>query len=219
MINSSPTTPQDQLRTFWNQRFASEVYAYGTAPNDFLRLQADRLQPLPTGAPVLCLADGEGRNGVWLAGQGFAVTSVDLSDAGLAKANALAARQGVTISTVNADVTSYELGQSRWAAIVNIFMHLPSQSRRDLHRRCVAAMQPGGLFVYEAYGPGQLALGTGGPKDPDLLPSLADVLHDFVGLDGTETLHQFAGVRPVIEGALHSGNGEVVQVVVRRTAD
>ncbi len=217
---SSSSSPQEQLRSFWNQRFAPEAYAYGTAPNDFLAQQAERLQALPAGAPVLCLADGEGRNGVWLAGQGFAVTSVDLSDAGLAKAQALAAQRGVSITTVHADVTSFELAPAHWAAIVCIFLHLPSQQRRNLHRRCAAALQPGGLFIHEAYSPGQLALGTGGPKDADMLPTLADLTQDFADLDsvdGLTTEHQFAGVRPVIEGALHSGNGEVVQLVLRRT--
>lgn len=214
--SSSTPSPQEQLRNFWNQRFAAEAYAYGTAPNDFLAQQTERLQLLPQGAPVLCLADGEGRNGVWLAGQGFAVTSVDLSDAGLAKAQGLAAQRGVSITTVQADVMRFELAASHWAAIVCIFLHLPSQQRRALHQRCAAALQPGGHFIHEAYGPGQLALGTGGPKDPDMLPALADLQQDFAGLPGLTVQHQFAGVRPVIEGALHSGNGEVVQLVLRR---
>jgi hypothetical protein len=221
MDQSTPYTPspQEQLRSFWNQRFAADAYAYGTTPNDFLAQQAERLQGLPDGAPALCLADGEGRNGVWLAEQGFAVTSVDLSDAGLAKTQALAAQRGVPITTLQADVTSFELAASHWAAIVCIFLHLPSQQRRALHRRCAAALQAGGLFIHEAYGPGQLPMGTGGPKDPDMLPTLADLQQDFAGMDGYTIEHQFAGVRPVIEGALHSGNGTVVQMVMRRSLD
>ncbi|MEY2688455.1 MAG: hypothetical protein RL375_2653 [Pseudomonadota bacterium] len=213
---SAPVTPQEQLRSFWNQRFAAAAYAYGTAPNDFLLQQAARLGRLPRGAPVLCLADGEGRNCVWLAGLGLAVTSVDLSDAGLAKARALAAQQGVSIDTVQADVTTFELGETRWAAIVCIFLHLPSQARRVLHRRCLAALQPGGLFIYEAYGPEQLALGTGGPRDLDMLASLPEVLQDVAGPPGLDIEHRHAGVRPVIEGSLHNGPGDVVQLVVRR---
>lgn len=206
-------TPARRLQRFWNERFAGEDYAYGTEPNDFL---VAALPALPAGAPVLCLADGEGRNGVWLARRGFAVTSMDLADAGLAKARALAARHGVAIRTEHGDVTAAELGVGRWAAIVSIFLHLPAGPRRALHRRCAEALAPDGVFVFEGYGPGQPAYGTGGPKDIALLPSLAEVEADFAGLAGLRVVHRFHGVRAVHEGPLHSGDGEVVQLVLRR---
>lgn len=206
-------TPQHGLQRFWNERFAGEAYAYGTAPNDYL---VERLPALPSGAEVLCLADGEGRNGVWLAGRGAQVTSVDLADQGLAKARALAARAGVSLHTMHADVTTFDMGDARWHAIVSIFLHLPAEPRRALHRRCVQALRPGGVFLFECYGPGQLARGTGGPKDATLLPSLAEVLADFDGLAGLAVLHRHAGVRPVLEGTLHHGDAEVVQLLLRR---
>src|SRR5690606_8127635 len=105
------------LAKFWNARYAGEDYAYGTEPNDFLVAQAPRL---PAGLPVLCLADGEGRNGVWLASRGFDVTSVDVAQQGLDKAQALARRAGVAIETVRADVARYELGEDRRGGIVSI---------------------------------------------------------------------------------------------------
>ena len=159
-----------------------------------------------------------GRNGAWLAAQGLAVTSVDLSDRGLAKAQALAARQGATLDTVHADVTTFELGSARWDAIVSIFLHLPAAQRCALHRRCVAALRPGGVFVLECYGPGQLARGTGGPREAALLPSLDEVLADFDGLQDVHIEHRHAGVRPVHEGTLHHGDAEVVQLRLRRAA-
>lgn len=203
----------ESLRSFWNQRYAGEAYAYGTEPNEFLAAHAG---PLAPGARVLCLADGEGRNGVWLARQGAEVTSMDLADAGLAKARRLAARHGVALQTVAADVTSADLGSGCWALIASIFLHLPAAERRALHRRCLAALAPGGRFVFEAYGPGQPALGTGGPKDPALLPTLAEVEADFDGQAGVQRLHRFHGRRAVLEGPLHHGEGEVVQLVVTR---
>jgi len=206
-------TPAERLRAFWNERFAGEAFAYGTEPNDCLVAHAGAITP---GLPALCLADGEGRNGVWLARQGAAVTSMDLADAGLAKAQRLAAQHGVAIRNVRADVTTADLGHARWGLVVSIFLHLPAGQRRALHQRCADALAPGGRFVFEAYGPGQLALGTGGPKDIALLPTLAEVEADFAGRDDLTVRHRFHGRRPVIEGPLHHGDGEVVQLVLQK---
>ncbi len=122
------------LAAFWNARYAGDEYAYGTAPNDFLVAQ---VALLPVGQPVLCLADGEGRNGVWLASRGFDVTSIDVAQQGLDKAQALAKRAGVSLQTLRADVTRHELGENRWGAIVSIFLHLPRRARALLLGRCV----------------------------------------------------------------------------------
>jgi SAM-dependent methyltransferase len=213
-----PLSARERLKAFWNARYAAEGYSYGTAPNEFLVQCLPRLQSLPRGGAVLCLADGEGRNGVWLAGQGFAVTSVDLADEGLRKARALAQEQGVALQTMQADLTAFDLGQERWDAIVSIFLHLPPRARRALHARSIDALRPGGLFVFEAYSPEQLAFGTGGPKEIELLPTLADVEGDFATGEGATIEHRFSGVRRVVEGPLHSGDGHVVQLVVRKGA-
>ena len=203
-------SPLDKLRAFWNKRYADEDFAYGTEPNDFLVGVTPRFV---AGGAVLCLADGEGRNGVWLARQGFAVTSIDIADRGLDKALSLAARHGVALETRAADLGNCELGSDAWDAIVSVFLHLPPKVRRDLHRRCVAALRPGGFMAFEAYGPGQLGRGTGGPKEPELLPALQDLEQEF---PGCRTLHRFAGLREVHEGALHNGAGEVVQILVQK---
>lgn len=198
------------LAAFWNARYAGEDYAYGTEPNDFLVAQAALL---PAGLPVLCLADGEGRNGVWLAGRGFEVTSVDVAQQGLDKAQALAQRAGVSLRTVRADVMQYELGENRWGAIVSIFLHLPQRARAALLARCVRALAPGGVLVFEAYGKRQPEFGTGGPPEPELLARLDDLIDE---LAGCEIVHRFDGVRAVHEGAHHSGDAHVVQVVARK---
>lgn len=203
----------EALKSFWNQRYSGPEYAYGTAPNDFLVEQAHRI---PAGLPVLCLADGEGRNGVWLASRGLAVTSVDVSEQGLAKARALAQRAGVALKTEVADVTRFDPCADRWGAIVSIFLHLPQRARAALHERCVRALAPGGVFVFEAYGQRQPEFGTGGPPERHLLARLDDVAAEF---PGCEIVHRFEGVRPVHEGALHHGEGWVVQVVAARAAN
>lgn len=198
------------LAAFWNARYAGEDYAYGTEPNDFLVEQAALL---PVGLPVLCLADGEGRNGVWLARRGFDVTSVDVAQQGLDKAQALAKRAGVPLRTIRADVTRHELGENRWGAIVSIFLHLPRRARAALLGRCVRALAPGGVFVFEAYGRRQPEYGTGGPPEPELLADLDDVVGELAGL---EIVRRFDGVRAVHEGRHHKGDAHVVQVVARK---
>jgi SAM-dependent methyltransferase len=203
-------TPQ-RLQAFWNERYAGADYAYGTAPNEFL---VSCLAKLPPRGRVLCLADGEGRNGVWLAQQGFDVTSVDIADAGLRKARALADHAGVTLATVQADVTGFDLGNAAWDAIVSIFLHLPAPARRALHARCAAALKPGGVFVFEAYTPEQVAYASGGPvKEPALLVTLAEVATEF---PGCRVEHRFSGERRVVEGTLHHGVAHVAQLVARR---
>lgn len=194
----------------WDERYGGEGYAYGRQPNDWLVGQAGRLK---AGTAVLCLAEGEGRNAVFLAAQGLRVTAVDQSAVGLAKARVLAAERGVAIETVVADLADYDLGQARWDAIVSIWCHLPSALRRSLHGRLVGALKPGGLLILEAYGPGQIALGTGGPKDPDMLGSQAQLQAELCGLDwpAAATLR-----RQVEEGGFHRGFSEVVQLLGRR---
>ncbi len=204
-------TPQQRLQAFWNQRYAGADYAYGTAPNDFLVASLARL---PRGGRVLCLADGEGRNGVWLAQQGFDVTSVDIADAGVRKARALAAQAGVALAAVQADVTTFDLGLAAWDAIVSIFLHLPPPARRELHARCAAALRPGGVLVYEAYTAEQVAYASGGPvKEPQLLVTLPEIETEF---PGCAVEHRFSGVRRVVEGTLHHGDAHVAQLVARK---
>jgi len=194
---------------FWNQRFGGAAYLYGTAPNDFVAQVADRI---PAG-PVLCLAEGEGRNAVFLAGRGHAVTAVDLSPVGLEKAQALAARQGVRITTIAADLAAFALEEGVWSGVVASWAHLPSQLRRRVFAGVVRGLRPGGVVVLEAYTPAQLRYGTGGPKDPDLLMTLAALRAEFGGLEfeiGREI------ERDVVEGSGHTGRAAVVQVLARK---
>lgn len=208
-----PADIEHALRSFWNARYANDEFAYGTAPNDFLVATAPRLH---AGSRVLCIGDGEGRNSVWLAQQGHRVTALDVSDQGMAKAKQFAAGASVALETIVADVTRHDFGHSSWDAVVSIFLHLPATARRKVHRRCIAALVPDGLFIYEAYGPEQLGRGTGGPPEPHLLHPLHEVVQDFAGC---VIEHQASLVRRVTEGRLHRGDGAVVQLIVRRSHD
>lgn len=194
----------------WDQRYGEPGFAYGTEPNDFLVESVDHVTP--RGA-VLCLAEGEGRNAVYLARRGHEVTGVDGSPVGLEKARALAEQHGVAIHTVVADLADYDLGVARWDAIISIWCHLPPALRARVHRAVVAALRPGGVVVLEAYTPDQLAYKTGGPPVAEMMMTLAGLREELAGLDfvvGREV------VREVHEGKYHDGTSAVVQVVARK---
>lgn len=194
---------------FWNERFAGADYVYGEAPNAFV---AESAPKIPAG-PVLCLAEGEGRNAVYLAAHGHRVTAVDQSEVGMAKARRLAASRGVTIETAVADLENFPIARGAWAGIVATFAHFPSALRRRVHQEVVTGLQPGGVFILEAYTPAQLALGTGGPKSPELLMTLAALRDELAGL---ELLVGREVERDVCEGGCHTGRGAVVQILARR---
>jgi SAM-dependent methyltransferase len=196
---------------FWNDRFAAEGYAYGREPNDFVRAEAARI---PRGR-VLCLAEGQGRNAVYLASLGHQVTAVDFSVEGLRKARALAAERNVEIETVQADLATYELEVDAFTGIVAIFAHLPVPVRRRVHAQVPKALKSGGAFVLEAYSPAQLAYETGGPKDVELLMTLEGLNAELAPL----AFHVGREIeRDIHEGPWHGGRSATVQVVAVREA-
>ena len=148
-----------------------------------------------------------------VAEQGYAVLAIDQSQVGLAKAAAWAAERGVRLPAQCADLADYQVTPGHWDAIVSIWCHLPDGLRRDVHRRCVRGLAPGGVIILEAYTPEQLRHRTGGPTSLDLLPTLALLREDFQGL---QILHGEECERHVAEGSRHLGLSAVVQVVAQR---
>src|SRR5215510_1283352 len=130
----------------WNERYASNVFAYGTEPNSFLVQNASLLT-----SPVLSLGEGEGRNAVFLASLGLDVLGVDASDVGLAKAQKLAASRGLAIRTEVADLTSYEPPENHYGSVISISAHLPSQLRNRLYPQVERSLKSGGIILLEAY--------------------------------------------------------------------
>ncbi len=193
----------------WDARYAETEYAYGTEPNRFLAAVAGGI---PEG-PVLHLADGQGRNGVHVAGRGHAVTAVDQSRVGMARAAELAAAHGVSMECVVADLAAFDLGRDRWAGIVSIFVHLPEALRADIHRRVVTALRPGGVYILEAYAPRQVEFDSGGPRDTVRLASRATIERELAGLD---FLLSQEAEREVVEGRYHHGMAAVVQILARK---
>lgn len=196
--------------TRWDERYARDEYVFGKEPNDFLAEVAGRL---PTSGQVLCLADGEGRNGVYVASLGHQVTSVDASAVALGKAHRLATEKGVAIETVVADLNLFEMGENRWDCIVSIFFHMLPDMREAIHQKVERAIRPGGHLILEAYTPAQLAFRTGGPPMAERLMTLEDLRRDFPGL---EFLQAQEKERDVYEGVGHAGHAAVVQLFARK---
>ena len=192
----------------WNERYGSDEFAYGTEPNSFLAENAALL----TG-PVLSLAEGEGRNAVFLASLGLDVHGVDGSEVGLAKAHRLAESRGVSIRTEVADLAMYEPPASFYGSVVSISAHLPGDVRRRLYPLVERCLKPGGIILLEAYSRSQLSRSTGGPKDPDLLMTVENIKHEF---PDCEVLLCQEIEREVVEGEFHTGLASVVQFIGKK---
>lgn len=198
-------------RNIWDERYAAEGFAYGTEPNDFLR---HNIQLLPAGGRILCLAEGEGRNGVFLARHGFEVVAVDSSATGLEKARNLAREHGVQLTTQVADLANFDIAEASFDGVVSIFCHLPPAVRSPLHQKVVRGLKPGGRLILEGYTPDQLELGTGGPPARELMLTLDMLKKEFSAL---QQLHGIELEREVVEGRLHTGTGAVVQFIAEKT--
>ena len=197
------------MLTDWDMRYREPGYVYGTAPNDFIVAVT---ATIPRGR-ILSLAEGEGRNAVYLASLGCKVTAVDGSAVGLRKAEALAAERGVAITAIVADLGQFRILPEHWDGIVSCYCHIPSSIRPALHRAVVRGLKPGGVFVLEAFSKQQLAYNSGGPQDPDLLMSLDELKRELSGL---EFIRAATLEREVQEGTRHTGLASVVQILARK---
>ena len=193
---------------FWNERYATEKYLYGTEANTFLVENAHLLH-----GPVLSLSEGEGRNAVFMASLGLGVLGVDCSAVGLEKAQSLAKARGVTIETEVADLAVFQPPRDHFGSVVSISAHLPSSIRNRLYPLIEKALKIGGVVLLEAYSERQLQKNTGGPKDIDMLMSVEKLRREFPNLD---PLLAVEIERDVIEGEGHTGKAAVVQFIARR---
>jgi cyclopropane fatty-acyl-phospholipid synthase-like methyltransferase len=192
----------------WDQRYAVNEYIYGTEPNSFLAEHAEMLR-----GPVLSLAEGEGRNAVFLASLGLKVHGVDGSNVGLAKAQALARSRGVEIQTEVVDLGVFEPAANHYGAVVSIFAHLPSAIREKLYPLVEQCLKPGGIILLEAYSENQLVRDTGGPKDADMLMTRTKIEQEFPHCEPI-ILRELE--REVCEGIYHTGVASVVQFIGRK---
>ena len=195
----------------WDARYRTDDYVFGTEPNAFLASQAHRLMP---GMSVLAVADGEGRNGVWLAAQGMNVLSVYASETGLEKARKLASARGVRIATERVDLGEWDWGAERFDAVVAIFVQFADPALREaMFDGMQRALKPGGLLLLQGYRPEQLEYGTGGPPDADKLYT-ASLLRDAFAC--MQLLHLKEHDSVLAEGTGHAGMSALVDLVVRK---
>jgi ubiquinone/menaquinone biosynthesis C-methylase UbiE len=186
---------------FWNARYAEPGFAYGTEPNAFLVSQKHYLKP---GMKTLAVADGEGRNGVWLAQQGLDVLSVDGSEVGLRKAQELARSRG--------DLTTWKWPEQEFDLVVVIFIHFMPEFRVRMHRQMLRALKPGGVLIMEAFTPKQLEYKTGGPPVKEMLYRADMLREEFRECEILRLEEILTGLN---EGPYHRGTAAVVRLIVK----
>lgn len=195
----------------WEERFSAPGYLFGTEPNAFLRSQADLLQP---GMATLAVADGDGRNGVWLAQRGLDVHAVDFSPTALAKARALARRRGVTIRTELADLVHWEWPAEAYDAVVAIFVQFTMPDERSrMFAGMKRALRPGGVLLLEGYRTKQLEYGTGGPRNAEQLYT-RDLLEVAFGDMADLSVREYDA--ELDEGERHAGMSALIDLVGRK---
>jgi SAM-dependent methyltransferase len=199
------------IMNVWDERYAGEEYLFGVEPNAFLVSQRHLLRP---GMSCLALADGEGRNGVWLAQQGLHVVSVEASPVALKKARRLAQQRGVAIDFEQADLAQWEWGEDRFDAVAAIFIQFaPPGLREQIFAGIKRCLKPGGLLLLQGYTPRQLEYGTGGPPLAQNMYTEA-MLHESFG--DMVLLHLSEHDDVIHEGTGHHGMSALIDLVARR---
>jgi len=200
----------------WNSRFASSGYHFGTAPNAFLAAQAARLQP---GMRALSIADGEGRNGVWLATRGLRVWAFDFSPVGVEKARKLAQQHGMSghYESSVSELSDWDWDARQYDIIAGIFIQFaPPAERARMFAGICRALKPGGLLLLQGYRPEQIAYGTGGPRVPEQLYTASLLRQAFAALEILELREHDSEID---EGEGHIGTSALIDLVARRPAN
>jgi 2-polyprenyl-3-methyl-5-hydroxy-6-metoxy-1,4-benzoquinol methylase len=201
---------------FWNERYQAEAYAYGESPNQFLVVQLGKLSP----CSILFPAEGEGRNAVYAATQGFEVCAFDQSEEGKRKAELLSDKHHVSINYfVNAQA-DLPYQASQFDAMALIFAHFPTAIKSSLHQQLTKLIKPGGVLIFEAFSKNHLGYrqqnpAVGGPADLDMLFSEEELVRNFPDFE-FEILRE--EVVTLNEGTFHNGTGSVIRALARKKA-
>jgi cyclopropane fatty-acyl-phospholipid synthase-like methyltransferase len=199
---------------FWNERFDKKEFIFGKEPNEYLVEQVSLY--LKPNSSVLCIADGEGRNGVWLAKQGMRVTSFDVSDIALSKANQFAADNKVNIQYSLCDTDGFDWQTNSYDAVVAIFIQFADpEMRARIFKQAYRTLKPGGLFILQGYTPKQLEYKTGGPSLIEHLYTeemIRELSQDF------EILQLQCYEKELSEGARHTGMSALLGMVAKKRA-
>jgi cyclopropane fatty-acyl-phospholipid synthase-like methyltransferase len=195
----------------WEKRFATEDYIFGVTPNHYLLTQAEYLKS----GNALAIADGEGRNGVWLAKQGFRVDSFDFVQNAIDKANQLALKNGVSINAVCSDWVTFDWGKERYDNIVGIFFQFADAIERgEIFVKIDRALKPGGTLIIQGYSHEQLIYKTGGPGKLENLYT-EEILAK--GFKNYEVLDSRTYTEVIEEGRAHNGMSGLVGFTARKS--
>lgn len=192
------------MTNFWDERFSSKEYVYGTAPNIHFQKVIDLMPP----GKILIPGEGEGRNAVYAAKLGWDVHAFDSSEEGRKKAMDLAAKKKVTIRYDISDYQSFK-STEKYDAIALIFTHMPPNIRKEVHRKFIELLKPNGVLIMQVFSKEQLGLKSGGPQDLDMLCSKSEMEDDFKALD-----HVLIEDQKVFldEGPFHQGHAQVLSI-------
>ncbi len=199
------------MATHWDAMYITPEYIFGKVPNAFLVSQKSLLKP---GQRALAVADGEGRNGVWLAEQGLEVLSVEYSHPAVEKARHLAQERGVSLTFEVADVLRWEWPVMVCDIVAAIFIQFASPADRPaLFKHIQAALKPGGYLILQGYTPKQLEYNTGGPPCAENMYT-ADLLREAFA--DMEILHLAEHEEFIAEGSKHYGMSALIDLVARK---
>ena len=197
--------------SFWNERYDSDEYVYGKEPNTFFR---DFIhQKLRVPGKLLLPAEGEGRNAVFAALNGYQVTAFDFSKDAKNKAQLLADEKNVSIEYLTSDISSFDFTPENYDVVGLFFVHLPPVERTTFHASAISSLLPGGLICLEAFHTDQIELSSGGPKKQDMLMDVDQLANDFKSM---EILHLAKIERVLDEGPFHQGKAVLVQLIAKK---
>jgi len=192
--------------TMWNQRYAADEYVYGTSPNQFFRIELDKLIP----GKLLLPAEGEGRNSVYAASLGWRVTAFDTSTEGRKKALRLAEQKGVHIQYQLAGYNQVLLPEEHFDCVAMVYAHASAADRSQRHRRMLSFLKPGGTFILEGFSKEQIHNRTGGPRNVEMLFSEEELRTDFHELSELNIWKEEIELQ---EGPFHNGQASVIRLV------
>ena len=198
-----------EAKQFWDDRFSSGNYIYGTEPNTYFKKELDKLDP----GYLLLPAEGEGRNAIYAAREGWKVDAFDISDKGRHKAQELAKRNHVTINYYLSTYKDFDVENNAYDAIGLIYAHLHASKRNSIHQKLISGLKPDGSLILEAFSKAQLGSDSGGPQDPDMLYDLNELQKDFSGL---KILHAESTEIELKEGVHHEGTAHVIRFLAKK---
>jgi SAM-dependent methyltransferase len=199
------------INSFWNERYSENEFVYGEAPNVYFAEELSKLKP----GTIILPCDGEGRNAVHAARQGWNAHAFDLSEAGKLKADGLALKYGVKINYQLLDAALALYPAASADAVAIIYTHLPKEVRKKLYQNIIHWLKPGGKIILETFCPEQLKNNSGGPKDIDMLNTKEILSEDFKELKINYL--EYARIQ-LSEGKYHEGPADVIRMIATKLA-